>query len=886
MKDHCTPKADLRLIERSFPEGTIYTIYSLNLRHLFELENERNIRKEIDDIKLKSIIVTWIKARYLQYLFDLNSSDEEKEELSIKNNSISSLKEQINNLYKEFSNRNSRRTEGIIAETELTKNFIRYLINIKGEVFYFDPQISPKYIIEELFKRLKDFKIYLEELNEAEKKIKKNLYYTNQKNKALEVKIISKQIRDIEYKNKIENINSFFGDNLDKYGEPTEVKESKTNFGDNLDKYGEPTEVKESKTNLLLEKLDLYHREINEYKRAKNQELYKQIRKAEEFLASDEFGKFSKDPFFKIAKPDEIAQTEKRAIKVSGKKRELEEVTDEENKLLEDGHEFSIFRGHLKNNWLNALTYKIVNHSENTSYYIRLSKLGILQIRKETYLETYSKKKSKNLIDVLKDILEYQRRYDNENEFNSQANKENEVKNSDDILEVAAGFAKLLEFKTNSNYSNIFNQEIFPLSIEELRKNRRNLERQKYTVLLFNDLKKAKNKDEYSKDSFSPLDLKKNAPEAISCFLQGSLEEANASHSEGIKILQFLNEIKETGKLDRQTMLKLKVKNKLQTCKKSEWSYDELPSYQKKKIDEKTEGNYLIPESASLEENDYIDLSTLKNELCIFTAERGFIFFNDKKTLESGNKISNYSMYWKCIVRAVEYTVALRATLQLLESRTTRLLESVPEILELSNPEKNNEETSKSKNSKENSEEAEKRVENLAKDLASVLKILPGLRSIAIPTNAFRSGHSVKKFDYLYNDCFNFEDIFGNIQKNIDELTNFLTFFEQKQEAKEDKKLSKIALLFTTASILYISVSFMGDFYTFISFDSKQPVSLIKIILFVIYTVSIGIVWRIIGKIDSNFAFLKIIKRYWKIIITLIPFILIGFVIYLKYYLI
>jgi len=82
--------------------------------------------------------------------------------------------------------------------------------------------------------------------------------------------------------------------------------------------------------------------------------------------------------------------------------------------------------------------------------------------------------------------------------------------------------------------------------------------------------------------------------------------------------------------------------------------------------------------------------------------------------------------------------------------------------------------------------------------------------------------------------CFKFSETLTNIQKNIDELTNFLTFFKQLQlqirfdaensrEAKEDKKLNLIAIIFTVTSILYVSSSFMQDLSEFLKYRVERP---------------------------------------------------------------
>lgn len=907
--------ANLRLIERSFPEGTIFTIYSINLRYLFELEEERKITDEIKNIKLESIIITWIKSRYLQKKFKLEQNTQSP-------NSDLETTDLFSEYKAKFSDPQNSKTP-----VELVKELIKELINSQGEIFFFylkSIESNNEVIIKNADKIkllaciVKGFEREFNKLDEEERLFKRQLKTLRKESTATEDKL--KEInRNLDIIDRFKKL--LYNGRIDLIARSYEKQLS------NLNSIRSNGDFSINEIEIILEQLDENHKNIHSEKRINKQKLYYQIRQAEKFLASDEFGKFAEDPFFKISK------SEKRTININEEDCELENVTEEEKRTLENGHEFSIFRGHLKDKWLNALTYKIKSNERNAVYYIRLSKLGLLQIRKEVHLGTFrgridevdtdefkksiavyqsqylpllnektrdeisekeklnltfkemgikesdpetitkAKKKleAKNLIDILTDLLSYQKRYDRTE--SDQPEVEN-IKNSDDILQVAAGFAQLLEFQTNSNFSRLFGkQRISPLSIEKLRKRRGNLERQKYILLFFTDIKKAN-----SNAAFQPADLERSFPQAISCLLQGALEDAN--REEGIKILQYTYGITETGYFEEDTLNKIReslhkrkdsiskeknintnetlkkelnqitdyiehINEQLALCKFPDNLQDEneiknyrliksIANYKVNRalinekpnnkliniLDYALEDIYIIPQISDF--NDHVDVSTWENEICIFRPERGFIFFNNKHTLEASDKTVEYKDYWRCIVRGVEYTVALRATLQLLESRTTRLLDSVPEILELLNS-KNETHNVLLKNAEENKKRGEKRLKDLAEDLASVLKILPGLRSIAIPTNAFRSGHSVRKFKYLYNDCFNFKEILGNIQKNIDELTDFLTFFEQQQlqldldkkaddEAEKDRKLSLIALLLTITSIFYVFPSFVKDF--------------------------------------------------------------------------
>lgn len=720
-------------IEKSFPEGIIYTIYSLNLRYLFEIQDEGELTKRIEKIRYKNKIITWLTARYRQEKYK-REHHSEIEELKPAPKPV-----EFKNLY----------------------DYIKNAIN-EGR-----------------------FVCSLNEEGNFDK------LTTSAINKFVEDIISCKEIPD--FQSESHHIINYLN----------KLRKEKIK---NIDK--------------ILSKLNEFHDKTEDEKN----ELIKlrriEIRKAEKFLASDEFAAFAEDPFFKISK------SKIREIIIDAEHCGLEDATTAEAEIINNGHEYSIFRGHLKDKWLTALTYKVESKEKNASYFIRLSRLGLLQIRKEEKFETcpriyegeitdeikedfkeslksyqsknkleetgslddktldamginltYSQKaaveapdlvfeptpsqivnakrklKSRSLIEILKSLLESQKRYSTEGT--------EVVSEESDILQVAVGFAALLDFHTTSNFLSIFGtQKITALTTKQAREKYEDAERQKYVLISFKKLQNAAGADV----KFSDLS---NA-EVVSCIVQGTLEDNN--------------------------------------------------------------GRWTIPSARG--KTSIVDLSTWSNELCVFSPERGFIFFNDKITFEVGGKLTRYHEYWKCIVRGVEYTVALRASLQVLESRTTRLLNGIPDILKLFSEADSSKEKDKKK-LKENRASAKEKIEDLAEALASILRTLPALRSISIPTNAFRSGHSVRKFEYLYNTCFNFEETIRNIQKNIDELTHFLTFFEQQQlqitldeeasrEIKEERKLNIIALVFTLATIIYVLPSFILDLDNFLENNTFQ----------------------------------------------------------------
>lgn len=215
-----------------------------------------------------------------------------------------------------------------------------------------------------------------------------------------------------------------------------------------------------------------------------------------------------------------------------------------------------------------------------------------------------------------------------------------------------------------------------------------------------------------------------------------------------------------------------------------------------------------------------VDQSTWSDELCVFGGERCLIYFQPKTLLESPRYVANYEDYWRCVVRGIEHTISVRATLQILESYTHALVGRIPDLMKAILPLKADEK------SEFKPEDLNHKLLGLADDVAYAIEILPKLRDVCVPSSAFRSGHTIEKFTFLNETCFHFSAILGNIQQNIDELTSFLLFFKQQQmqmafdvenkkKEERDGALGTIALIFTGATVFYVFPSFLYDFSEF-----------------------------------------------------------------------
>lgn len=473
------------------------------------------------------------------------------------------------------------------------------------------------------------------------------------------------------------------------------------------------------------------------------------------------------------------------------------DVSQLEDQYIKDGDSFSIFKKRLhkaKINWLvkKTLMYSVNPNSPNeTKYYLRLSKNGIIEVREEFNIED-------NMSVFLEDLLRFRKK-------DSRAKNSNE---NDSLLEIVKKFVKLIiedypekcslkteiknigEIKTKPEH--IAKKDFYLIKfvqkwVLQILGNHSNLssqpkgekvelrERQRYVVIMFNNIECNKICKKRWFDIIKPK-TEKRCKNTISA----------KTLQENISVVQNILE----GTL----------------------------------IFEEDSLSVFHPEAPQRVEKEIKDISTWKNEMCVFGTERCFIYFQPKTVLESEGKVINYEDYWKCIVRGIEHTISVRTSLQILESATEKYMQQIPKLVtQFQKYEKFDAE--KQINKKETYNEINKEINLLATNVSRILKYLPSLREVCVPTSAFRSSHAVDKFQFLNEECFRFTDILNHIQQNIDEMTNFLLFFKQQQlvinnneessrEGRFDRYLTILGVILAFLATFYVAPSFINDFKT------------------------------------------------------------------------
>lgn len=251
------------------------------------------------------------------------------------------------------------------------------------------------------------------------------------------------------------------------------------------------------------------------------------------------------------------------------------------------------------------------------------------------------------------------------------------------------------------------------------------------------------------------------------------------------------------------------------------------------------DGQLAFPEFDVHAVKRFEDLASWKSELCIFAPERCLIYYPPTYIFLPGQDTAHepvpYEEYWKCILRGIEHTLAVRAALQIIESHTTRDLDKVPLL------------TAKVTDG-DISKKDEEEINLMAQEVSNTFNILPGLRDVLTPTSAFRASYAVTKFAKL-NETLRLQDTMQHIQRNVDELVIFLNHFTnvrlQEELQRDEASLNKIGVLIAATSLAVTAPSFLLDLSNFIGTGDFSA----KIIAVVI----LGLVYSFIGLLLLRF---------------------------------
>lgn len=217
-------------------------------------------------------------------------------------------------------------------------------------------------------------------------------------------------------------------------------------------------------------------------------------------------------------------------------------------------------------------------------------------------------------------------------------------------------------------------------------------------------------------------------------------------------------------------------------------------------------GSYSPPEfdSTYIESLGESDLGSWIKEICVFSSERSVIAYEDcvvdmagadsEAEPHTSNERPQYSYkwYWDVILRGIEHTIAVREGLQILANETSVALSKVPNLANLAQLVVNDSTVTVSTSApSKNYEVLRDEVNGLSQQIANLINMLAPLRKIMVTTSTFRAGYAVEKFDFLSRKALRIDTELALVERNIDELENFLMYLTAVQQRHQSFLLSK-----------------------------------------------------------------------------------------------
>jgi hypothetical protein len=190
--------------------------------------------------------------------------------------------------------------------------------------------------------------------------------------------------------------------------------------------------------------------------------------------------------------------------------------------------------------------------------------------------------------------------------------------------------------------------------------------------------------------------------------------------------------------------------------------------------------------------------------MCLLTPEATFMYLPtiglNRVYISSASPTDpnvQYQAYWHGIARGIEHIITLKHELQLLERKTTSLLEKVPDLTR--------------KVTDGNLSRSDKReITELSRGLATLFQSLPQQRDMLVASSVFRDGNAVYIFQFFI-DLLGITHIEKHTQSHVEELNTFLSHYNNMQMQQDSQRTNlTFSLLMIAVSILVIP-SFLAD---------------------------------------------------------------------------
>lgn len=208
------------------------------------------------------------------------------------------------------------------------------------------------------------------------------------------------------------------------------------------------------------------------------------------------------------------------------------------------------------------------------------------------------------------------------------------------------------------------------------------------------------------------------------------------------------------------------------------------------------------------------NISSRDGEFCVFTPNRCLIYYEPGAILLSFGtqpiEELEHREFWKSILRGIEHSISMRASIQIFEENTTGLFESMPELARVVAD-------------FHSTDDELRALVQLSHVMANYQKKILLLRSASTPKALFAMGTEFEAslFTYLYNSVLNFPESLDSIQRDVDVLTHFMLSSagaaEQRLANSDSFSLSAIAISLSIIAMLLTAPSFIKDLDDYLS---------------------------------------------------------------------
>lgn len=182
------------------------------------------------------------------------------------------------------------------------------------------------------------------------------------------------------------------------------------------------------------------------------------------------------------------------------------------------------------------------------------------------------------------------------------------------------------------------------------------------------------------------------------------------------------------------------------------------------------------------------DCSSWEDEFCIITQRGTAIYsipYEGHRVIFPSRRIQ-YSDYWQCIIRGLEFTVETKVLAQVAERATSELLDEALPML------------------RGNQMQGDpRRLQKFGDDVSNSARLMAHLRTITVPQLISRASYAIAKFE-LFNRQAGIEKILDHAEANVTDLTELIERYYDLELQIESQRSNEVAL---GISIIFASLT-------------------------------------------------------------------------------